>query len=194
MEVSGAAAVRGSLGAECAKVNGKLDVEGALKVTGRLEVLGSLGVEKGVECGTLAAGGRVSADRVVAAGRAELGGQLRTSRGLRAREVLVNTGSKVDGPIAGDAVEVGAGAVSSAWAALSSLPSMGRMTRVDDVYGKDVRIARYSRAKKIYAETVRMQAGSMADEVIYTKEAYISEGVHLEKPARKVDRLPDSPI
>lgn len=194
LEVNGVVSGRGNLGADSVKVNGRLDVEGSLKVGGKLEVFGSAESKKEVECDALVAAGRASANRVVVVGRAEVGGQVWTSGGLRAKEVVVGSGSRVDGPIIAETVEVGAGTTSSAWAALSSLSNLGRMTRVDDVYGKDVRIDRYSRAGRVFGETVRMQGGSMADEVTYTKEADISEGVHLEKPPRKVDRLPDAQV
>ena len=192
--VNGAAKVSGSVGGDSVKVNGKLDVEGWLKVAKKLEVLGSAEVRKQVECDALAAGGKLSADRIIVVGRAEVGGQVGTEGGLKAREVAVGTGSRVSGPIVGESVEVGIGTVSSACTALSTKRTMGRMTRVDDVHGKDVKIDRYSRAGRVFAETVRMQSGAMADEISYTKGADISEGVRLEKPARKVDRLPDVPL
>ena len=176
-------------------MNGKLDVKGSLKVKERLEVFGSAETKKQVECGEVAVGGRLVADWIVASAKADVGGQVWTGRGLRAKEVAVGTGSRINGPIVGESVEVGKGLVFGGfWAQVSTAHTLGRMTRVDDVFGKDVRIEEYSQAKRIYGETVRMQTGSMADEVNYTREADISEGVHLEKPPRKVERLPGAPL
>ena len=194
MEVNGVANVEGSLEAERLKVNGKLDVEGSLKVSEKLQVFGAAEAEKQVVCGAVEVGGRLAADRVVSAGSAEVAGQLWTRLGLKAKEVGVGAGSRVNGPIVGESVEVGKGLVGGGfWEHMSTSHTLGRMTRVDDVHARDVRIERYSQAKKIYAETVRMQSGSMADEVSFTKEADISEGVHLEKSPRKVENLPDAP-
>ena len=194
-EVNGVARVKGDLETETVKVNGKLDVEGGLKVSDRLEVLGSAEAKGQIECGTLAAGGRLVAARVTVAGQAELGGEVRTARGLKAGDIAVGTGSRINGPISGKTIEIGRGLGSGGfWAQVSNWRSIGRMTRVDDVYGREVRVDSYSQAKRIYAETVRMRPGSMADEVNFTKEADISEGVHLERPQRKLEALPDAPL
>ena len=193
VEVNGTARADGDFTADSMKVNGKLDVKGSLNISEKFEVFGSADAKDRVECGTLMVGGKLAAEKIDTSGRAEVGGEVRTARGLKARDVVVGTGSRISGPIVGESVEVGKGPITSAWTALASLHNLGRMTRVEDVYGKDVRIDRYSRAGRVFTETVRMQSGSMADEVIFTKEADISEGVHLEKPPRKADRLPDAP-
>lgn len=195
MEVDGVATVRGNLEAGNLKVNGKLQVDGAIAVSERFEVFGSAEAEGRIECGPLVVGGRLVADRVATTGRADLGGEVWTTRGLKAKEVAVGAGSRVNGPIIGDVIEVGRGVeLGGFWAQMSSWRSVGRMTRVDDVYAKEARIDRYSQAKRIYAETIKMQNGSMADEVNYTRGADVSEGVHLEKPPRKLEVLPDAPF
>jgi cytoskeletal protein CcmA (bactofilin family) len=197
IEVSGTATAQGNLAAETIKINGKLNVGGSLAVKGKLEVLGSAETRGQVDCGALLVGGKMIADRASVEARADVGGQLWTTRGLKASEVAIGTGSRVNGPIIGQKVEVGKGIELGSWGQVAgwrTFPLAGRMTRVDDVYGKEVWIDRYSQAKRIFAEKVRMQSGSMADEVNYTNEADISDGVHLEKPPRKVDRLPASPF
>ena len=195
MEVNGVARASGNLEAESLKVNGKLEVEGVLKVEDKLEVFGSMETTNEVECGALAVGGRLVAAEVASSGRADLGGEVETDRGLKAKEIAVGTGSRVKGPLIGDVVEVGKGLdLGGFWAQVSNWRSIGRTTKVDDVYGMDVRIDRYSQAKNVYAETVRMQSGSMAVEVLYTREADVSDGVHLERPLRKVEMLPGFPF
>jgi len=194
IEINGTAKARGDLGAEKLQVNGKLEVQGSLKVSEKLEVFGSAEAKKTVECGGLGIWGRLAAERIVASGRAEVGGETWVPHGLMAKDLAVGTGSRVNGPIVADAVEVGVGLQPvGLWAQISSWRTMGRMTRVDDVYARDVRVDRYSQVKRVYAETIRMQSGSAAAEVNFTKEADISEGVHLEKPSRKTDSLPIPP-
>jgi len=194
MEIDGVAETEGNCGAENLKVNGKLAVGGTLKVTEKLEVLGSAETQ-GVECGTLTVGGKLAADKVSAGGRAVLAGDVWTAHGLKAQEVAVGVGSRVEGPIIGEVVEVGKGVdLGGFWAQASTWRSMGHTTKVDDVYGREVRVNRHSLVKRVYGDIVRMQTGSMADEINYTKEADVSEGVHLEKPPRKLERLPDAPL
>jgi len=193
-EVNGAASIRGNCSAETLRTKGKLDVDGSLKASERLEVLGSIEVREEVECGQLASAGRLKAERVQVKGNAEVAGQAWTASGLKAREVSVGTGSRVNGPIIAEKVDVGKGVDTGGfWAQASGWRSIGGMTRVDDVYGNEVMIERYSQAKRVYGEKVRMQPGSMADEVGYTREADISDGVHLGRPLRKLDRLPGAP-
>ena len=195
LEVDGVARAQGDLEASDLKVNGKLEVKGSLKVGQKFEVLGSAEVKSQVGCGVLAVGGRLVADRVEASERVEIGGQVWTKGGLKGSEVAVGAGSRVNGPIVGESVVIGKGVMLGGfWAHMSTLQTLAHPTRVDDVYGKEVRVERYSQAKRIYGETVRMQAGSMADEVNYSKEADISEGVHLENPPKKVDGLPEAPF
>lgn len=195
LEVNGTARTQGDLKASSLKVNGKLDVKGSLKVDEKLEVLGSAEVKNQIECTGLAVGGRLMAARINVSGMAEVGGQVRSEHGLKAKTVAVGAGSNVNGPIAGESVEIGKSLVSGGfWAQMSALHTAGHLTRVDDVYGKDVMVERYTQAKRIFGETVRMQAGSMADEVVYSNGADISEGVHLAKPLKKVDRLPGTPF
>ena len=195
LEVNGVANAKGDLATDSLKVNGKLDVRGSLKAEEKIEVFGSAETKGKVECGTFLAGGRMVANSVIASGKVDVGGEIWTSRGLKAKEITVGAGSRVNGPVVGEIVEVGKGMVFGGfWANVSTMHTLGRLTRVDDVYGKEVRVEKYSQAKRIFGETIRMQAGSMADEANYTKEADISEGVHLEKPPKKVDRLPEPPL
>jgi cytoskeletal protein CcmA (bactofilin family) len=195
LEVDGVANAEGDLGTGNLKVNGKLDVRGSLTAEEKIEVFGSAETKRQVECGTFVVGGRMVASSVIVSGKADVAGQVSTGQGLKAKEVAVGTGSQIDGPVVGEVVEVGKGLMSGGfWANVSTMHTLGRLTRVDDVYGKEVRIEKYSQAKRIYGETIRMQAGSMADEANYTKEADISEGVHLGKSPKKVDRLPAPPL
>jgi cytoskeletal protein CcmA (bactofilin family) len=195
LQVDGVARAGGDLTTENLKVNGKLDVRGSLKVKEKLEVFGSAETKKQVECGSVTVGGRLIADRVVASGTADIGGEVWVGQGLKANNVAIRTGSRIKGPVVGEFVDVGRGLMFGGfWANVSTTHTLGKLTRVEDVHGREVRVERYSQAKRIYGETVRMQAGSMAVEVTYTKEADISEGVHLEKAPKKVDQLPEAPL
>ena len=195
MEVNGVAVVNGDCSVESIKVNGKLFVDGSLAISEKAEIFGSAEARGKTECGALAVGGRLVSDSIVSRSHAEVAGEVRTARGLKAKSVQIGTGSRVNGPIIGETVEIGKGLdLGGFWAHATTWRSVGRPTRVDDVYGKEVTIDRYSRAKRIFAQVVKMQGGSMADEVSYTDEADVPPGVHLEGPAKKVATLPDAPL
>jgi cytoskeletal protein CcmA (bactofilin family) len=195
IEISGVGKAKGDFAADNVKVNGKLDTSGSLRVSGKLEVYGAAEVKKNLECETISVGGRLVAESVTSTGTADVGGQLWTAQGLKAKTVLVGSGSRVNGPIVGETVEVGGGIdTSGLWGLATSWRTIGQMTRVGDVWGREVRIDRYSQVKRIYAEVVKMQAGSIADEVNYTKEADVPKGSRVEKPPKKVDKLANPPL
>lgn len=194
MEVDGAGSVNGNCTAESVKVNGKFETTGFLHASEKLEVYGAAEAKK-FECGTLLVGGRLVASSILATGQADLAGEVRTERGLKGKDVRVGTGSRVNGPIVGETVEIGKGVdLGGFWEHAARLRTMGKLTKVDDVWGGEVRIGRYSQAKRIYGEVIKMQAGSMADEVQYTREADLPQGSRVEKPPKKVDKLPSPPL
>ena len=195
IEIDGAGSVRGSCNADSVKINGTLGASGPLRVSDQLEVYGTAQVRGELECGSLSVGGKLAANSVTSAGRADIAGEVWTSRGLKAQELRVGTGSRVNGPMVGETVEIGAGVdLGGFWASMANLRSMGRMTKVDDVWGKEVRIARYSQAKRVYGEVVRMKSGSVAEEVNYTREVDVPTSAHLESGPKKIDRIPDPPL
>lgn len=195
IKIDGVGKVHGNCVAENVEVTGKFDTSGALRVSEKLEVFGTAEAKNGLDCGTLSVGGKLTAESIVSAGEAKVGGQVWTSGGLKAKAIQLGTGSRVNGPIVGETIEIGASVnLGGFWGQMSNLRSIGRMTRVDDVWGKEVRVDRYSQVKRIYADVVRMQGGSVADEIVYTKEIDVPVGVHLARPPKKVEKLPDPPL
>jgi len=195
IEINGVGKVRGNCKADNLKVNGKFETTGGLRVSDKLEVNGSAETKKELECGRLFVGGRLTADSIVATGQADVAGEIWTEHGLKAKAVRIGTGSRINGPIVGETVEVGTGIdLGGFWAHATNLRSIGRMTRVDDVWGREVDINRYSQAKRVYADVVRMKSGSIADEVNYTKDVDVPDHTHVGKPPKKVERLPEPPI
>lgn len=195
IEVNGRARAKGSCTADSVKVNGKLETGGPLRVADHLEVYGVAETKGEIECGRLSVGGRLVAGSIAAAGRAEITGEVSTDRGLKAQVLRVGAGSRVSGSIVGETVEIGTGVdLGGFWAHATNLRSMGKMTRVDDVWGKEVSVERHSQAKRIYGEVVKMQSGSMAEEVNFTKAADVPKSAHIERGPRKVDRLPEPPL
>jgi len=196
MDVTGTVIVNGNCSAEAVKATGKLSVAGSVTVSQNLEVLGVAEIKRDLECGYLSVGGKLVANSVVARERVDVGGQVSTTKGLKAVSISVGRGSRVNGPIIGDRVEVGKEIppMGVEWQHQLSSSWTGRLTRVDDVYGKTVRIGPYSQAKRVFAETVEFENGAMADEITYTTEIRLPNNYHLQKPPGKADRLPEPPL
>ena len=196
IDVAGTVIVNGNCSSETVKAMGKLSVAGSLTASQDLDVLGVVEVKQNLECESLSVGGKLVADSVVAHARADVGGHVMAAKGLKARTVNVGKGSRVNGPTIGDLVEVG-----------KEIPPMtvegqhpvsftwpGRMTRVDDVYGKTVRMGPYSQANRVFAETVEIENGAVAAEITYTSGMRLPKNYHLQKPPRRADHLPEPPL
>jgi cytoskeletal protein CcmA (bactofilin family) len=198
MKITGVAKVTGNCTAETVEVFGKFDVAGSLKVSKDLKVFGTTEVKQRLECDSIVVGGKLSADQILTRGQAILAGEVEVARGLKAKSIVVGKGSKVTGPLVGEEIDVGMkvdldiGPWGSLWS--GRWLSVGRMTSVEDVHGKAVRINPYSRAKRVFAEVVQMDEGSMADEVTYTSELKLPNNYHLARAPVKTARLPDPPL
>jgi cytoskeletal protein CcmA (bactofilin family) len=194
LQVTGSAKVKGNLIADKVEVKGTLDVSGAIH-SSKLEIWGEAGVGGMIECGILGIGGRADAEGISASDRADIVGEARTRRGLKSRTVVIGKGSRVAGPIIGDSVEIGGELGSgSMWGLPWWRGTFGRPTIVEDVYGKDVRIGAQSKARRIFGETIIMEEGTMADEVVYTKEVNLPQGLSVAKQPVKTTKLPDPPF
>ena len=125
-------------------------------------------------------------------------GEVITSRGTKAKATIVGRGSRVSGPLVGDEIDVGKeiDIGDGIWGQLSRgrWSTIGQMTRVDDVYGKVVKIWRYSRAKNVYAESLELGAGAMVDKIAYTRELKSPSSYRIEGQATRTTRLPDPPL
>lgn len=196
MDVAGVVDVNGNCSTDSVRATGKLSVSGSLTVSQKLEALGAAEVKRDIECGSLMVGGKLVADSVVARERVDVWGQVWATRGLKSETVSIGRGSRVSGPIIGDHVDAGEEIPSMATGLqhLTALAWGRRITKVDDVYGKAVRIGPYSQAKRVFAETVEIENGAVADEITYTREARVPNDYHLQKQPKKADRLPEPPL
>jgi len=194
LEVTGSAKVSGNLVTGRVEVKGTLEVAGAFR-SSKLQVWGAAMVKGALECGTLAVGGKIEAESVTASDRVDIVGEARTRRGFKSKTVVVGKGSKVEGPIIADVVEVGSAAdPGSMWGLPWWRGTFGRMTTVDDVYGKEVRIGAQSKARRVFGETVVMEEGTMADEVFYTNEVNLPQKFFITKQPVKTAKLPEPPF
>ena len=185
--ITGTMRVAGDCTAGDAQVKGALHVSQALRVSRRIEVWGAADVRDAIHCEVMQVGGRVVASSITSSGRTDVAGEVRTEEGLKAGSVVVGKGSKVTGPIIAATVEVGKDVdLGSPWGLPWWRGSLGRTASVGDIYGKEVKIGANAHAKRIFAESVVIEEGGMADEVTYTKE--------LKLPSSKKYFLAESPV
>lgn len=192
LEVTGGARVRGTLSTENVNLKGNLDASGDFAVSKRFQVWGSADISGALGCETLDVGGRLAAERASVTDRTTIAGEVRTSRGLKSKSVVVGKGSKVAGPIFAESVEVGSESdLGSIWGLPWWRGTLGRPTTVGDVHGAEVVIRARSRAGHIFGRTVELEEGAMAEEIVYTGEVKLPSKYFLTKPPRKVGSLPE---
>jgi cytoskeletal protein CcmA (bactofilin family) len=195
IEIAGVASVDGDCRAVRADVKGRLQVSGSLTTSGALDVYGSTEVGGPFAGDSLRVSGRFIARRAVVTNDAEIYGEERTEEGLKARSVMVRSGTRCEGPIVAQSVVVGQsgpGASGFFWGQRVRV-QMGTSS-VEDVYASKVVIGAGSRAGRIYAETVDLGSGCDATEVTYTKDALVADHVKIARPVRKVEVLKDPPL
>jgi cytoskeletal protein CcmA (bactofilin family) len=201
VQVGGVADVRGDCRSKTVRVNGKLDVSGSLSASGSLDNFGSCEVRGDFAGGELHVGGRFKASKAIVENQAEIAGEVETSRGMKAKSIVVGSGSKVRGPLVGGRVELSKSRLVMAdWGAnwmgqAISMRMVGRMTYAEDIYGDEVVLGPSTRCRNIFAKTVELETGSIVEQVTYTDELRLGHHkVHLTRPSEKVERLPPFPL
>ena len=201
IDVQGITEIHGDCIGKRIEVNGKLGVHGTLTASEGVEIYGTAEIQQGLRSPSLKIGGKFRAARAEVSGEADLAGAVETSQGLRGNIVLVRSGSRCNGPIVGNLVEIGkSGLVIANWnkkwaGQIAAIHMIGRMTRVEDIYGKEVHLGSSSRSGKVYADVVEINAGAISDEVLYTTELRGPvEKVYFQHPPRRVSELPVPPI
>ncbi len=201
IQIFGKTEIDGSCRSKKIKVNGSLEVEGSLQTAELLEINGSAEIDRELDVANVLVGGRLEATKVFAANEIQVAGVVETDRGLKGKMVKVRAGSRVEGAIVGERVDVG-----SSWGVIldwekswmgqsAALRLVGRMTKVEDVYADEVHLGKVSRSERVFARIVEMEAGCSAEEITYTGELRGPiERVHIERPPNKVDSLPEPPI
>jgi cytoskeletal protein CcmA (bactofilin family) len=197
IEAGGFIEISGDCHAQKVEVGGKIEVSGSLFVSDRLEGYGVIEISDNLETVNLRLSGRLEANRVLVKEGADISGKIETLIGLKAKTVSVRGGSRCEGPLIGERVEVGKsqdlsyggwGANWGKWAAA------GAAARVDDVYGAEVVIGPMCRVKHIFAKTVRLEQGSAAEQITYTAELKMDFGAAVSEQPKKVDNLPKPPF
>ncbi len=201
MEVRGKNEIEGNCTSKKILVSGELEVSGSLAVSDVLESYGTTEVEGNVTGTKLRAAGKFEASQAIFTSDADIAGRIETERGLKAKTITIGSGSRCEGPIVAETVEVGksqlnVGSWQAHWVGQDVQARMiGRATKVDDIYATNVHLGAYSSASKIFAENVEVEKGCIIDQITYTGQLKMPEKhTYVNHPPEKVEKLPPSPI
>jgi len=201
IEILGKTEVEGDCKSKIVKVNGMLEVEGSLQSSELIEINGSVEAGRDVQGAILRIGGKLEAEKVLVSKEIEVVGVLETTHGLKGETIKIQSGSRVEGSIVGQTVDIGKGfGVLLDWqkswmGQVAAMRLIGRMTRVEDIYADQVRLGRGSKSGRVYARIVELEDGCIADEIKYTGELKGNLArSHLENPPLKVNEIPTPPL
>jgi cytoskeletal protein CcmA (bactofilin family) len=201
IEVNGMMQIDGNCKSEKVRTHGKLEVAGELEASDQLETFGATEILGDFRGANLRAGGKFRAKRAVVSSRIDIAGDVETKEGMKGDSVLVSSGSRCSGPLVAREIEVGKSystfaSFSKEWIGQSmGYRLIGRETRVEDLYAKEVRLGHASRSRKIFAEVVKYEEGCIMDELTYTKELLGDyKKSYFVHPPSKVTELPTPPV
>jgi cytoskeletal protein CcmA (bactofilin family) len=204
VEVQGTTIVEGNLESSRIWVRGKLQVSGDLSTSEILETFGTTEVGKKFSGGRLRVGGKLIADHIVLTEGADIAGRLETKRGIKAvKKVTIRSGSRCEGPIVADAVEIGESYANilswqTDWIGQNiSMRLIGKQSNVQDVYATNVHMGTASSAKHIFAQNVELEKGCVVEQITYTGELKLPAGtksVYINRQPNKIEKLPSPPL
>lgn len=203
IEVQGTTRVQGNC--ECVKawVRGKLDVSGSLIACDALETFGTTEVSQNYTGKDLRVGGKLFANKAVLTGDADIAGRMESNQGLKAKSIIIRSGSRCKSPIMAETVDVGSSYMNvrsfqTDWLGQSiSMRLIGKESKVEDIYATNVSLGAASRADKIFAQNVQLEKGCIVDQITYTGELKLPEGpksIYINHPPDKVKKLPSPPL
>jgi cytoskeletal protein CcmA (bactofilin family) len=197
IQAGGVIEIRGDCHAQKVEVGGKFEVSGSLLVSDSLEGYGVVEISGNFESTNLHIGGRLEANRILVKEVADISGKTQTKQGLKAKVVTVRSGSRFEGVLIGERVEVGKsadlsyGGWGASWAA-KGVAAGG--TIVDDIYAKEAIVGPMCRAGRVFADTVKLEQGSAAEQVTYSTELKMDFGAAVSEEPKKTDALPKPPF
>jgi len=202
IRVDGKTDVRGNCESSKIEVNGKLDVSGSLSIADKMEIHGSTEVTNDIKGSNIQVAGKLKANSIIISDQALITGTVETKHGLKAKSIVIGSGSRCEGPLVGEQVEVGKSGMNvmawgTKWVGQNiNLKLTGRPTRVDDVYGTSVYLREFSTARKVFSQNVELEKASSVDQVVYSGEFKKPSGnsVYMNHPPEKVNKLPPPPI
>ncbi len=197
-EVGGFIEINGDCHAKQVEIGGKLQVTGSLFVSDKIEGYGATEIAGNFESTQLRVSGKFTANRIFVKEQADISGKVETKEGLKTKLLIVRSGSRCIGVLIGERVEVGKssdlsyGGWGINWATKWGVA--GAMARADDIYANEVVIGPMCRIGRIFADTVKLEQGSTAEQVTYTIELKTDFGAVISQQPQKVTSLPKKPF
>ena len=205
IKVEGSTDVRGNCKSSSIEVHGKLDVLGSLLIIDKIEIHGNVNVRNEINGSNLQVTGNLEATKIVISGEANITGAVETKSGLKAQSIVIGSGSRCEGPLVGERVEIGKSGMNvmawgTKWAGQNiTMRLTGRPTRVENIYGTSVYLREFATARRIFSQNVELEKACSADHLTYSGEIKFPEGnnknsVFINHQPEKVDKLPIPPL
>ncbi len=191
IQAGGVIEIHGDCKAQKIELVGRLWVAGSLVVSDRFEGNGVTEVAHDFESEHLRVSGKFSANKIVVREEADISGKIDVKQGLKAKVVSVRSGTRLDGFLVGERVEIGKNADLSFGGWWSNLAAAGAGTMVGDIYASEVVIGAMCRAGHVFAHKATLEQGSAATQITYTDELKVDFGAAVSEPAKKVEELPN---
>ncbi|MDA4130070.1 MAG: polymer-forming cytoskeletal protein [Thaumarchaeota archaeon] len=198
--VSGSAEIQGNCKSKRIKVDGKLEVSGSLQTSDELEIYGTAEVNREFEGRKVRVGGKLETRKMVVSDELLVSGSIEADQGIKAKSVKIGSGSRVEGFLVAENVDVGKSPYLVDWekswmGQIARARLVGRMTRIDDIYADYVYLGTNSRSGRVFARTVEVGDGATVEEISYTDTLKANlDRIHVEKPPVKVSSLPSPPL
>ena len=198
LEIGGFVSVEGDCNAGKVEVGGKFQVSGSLTATEGVEGYGHIEIAGNFESETLHIGGKFEANRATTKEDAILSGKIVTKQGLKANSIIVKSGTKCDGSLIAKQIEVGKsqdmgyGTWGSMWQGKWAIGWGSAVTQ--DLYAHEVVIGPMSKVGRVFADIVKLEQGSAAQQVVYTSELEADYTVGICETPKKVTVLPAPPF
>ncbi|MDG6904267.1 MAG: hypothetical protein JRN20_00620 [Nitrososphaerota archaeon] len=227
MYFEGGADVNCSLECDMLRVDhfGVVRIAGDLTVHSELDIIHSIEVSGAVNAGAITGEGKIHSDSIMAkkiranglmevktkliaeqavlTGEADIAGRIEVSKGLKAKSVIIRSGSSYEQPIIAETVDVGESyaninSFQTDWMGQNiSMRLIGRESRVNDMYATNVHLNAVARAGKIFGQNIQLEKGCIVDQIAYIGELQLPDSpkdTYIHHPPEKVEKLPDPPL
>ncbi|MGI0091239.1 MAG: hypothetical protein ACREBS_05980 [Nitrososphaerales archaeon] len=205
IQIEGVTEVQGNCESSRIEVNGKLEVSGSLSATDKIEIHGSTNIVDELRGASLQVAGKLATSKIIISGETNIMGVVETKQGLKAKSIVIGSGSRCEGPLVGEQrVEVGKSEMNvmawgTKWAGQRiTMRMIGRPTRVQDVYGTFVYLREFTTAARVFAQNVELEKGCLVDQILYSGEVKMpgddKKCVYINHMPEKVEKLPSPPL
>lgn len=198
IEAGGYIEVEGDCRSDIIEVGGKLEVNGSLFLTEKLEGFGLTEIDGAFQAKNLRVSGKFVASKILVKETADVSGKIEAHDGIKAKTIYARVGTKYEGILVADRVEIGKsadlswGGWGTNWAQQWGISGI---TKIEgDIYASEVTIGPGSYVGRIFAGNVKLELGAYAQQVTFTGELQTNFGTHIAEPPRKVTDLPKSPF